>query len=106
MFGELHDRAFVQKVYLLNDKNFERTLEMFITENLPPVDEQPKLTMIETAPNSEPSKQPGLSMIDTRQKPASAKTGAAGGQNSGVDMRSYVLDQYKEVLFPKAKNKF
>ncbi len=39
MFGENFDRAFVQKVYLMNNKDFEKTLEMFITENLPPRDE-------------------------------------------------------------------
>ena len=36
MFGERWDRAYVQKIYLLNNKDFEKTLEMFITENLPP----------------------------------------------------------------------
>jgi len=36
MFGERWDRAYVQKVYLLNNKDFEKTLEMFLTENLPP----------------------------------------------------------------------
>ena len=50
MFGELHSRQFVTQVYLSNKRDFEKTLEMFITENLPPVEEQPQLTIIETAP--------------------------------------------------------
>ena len=52
MFGERYDRAFVQRVYLLNKRDFERTLEMFISENLPAVESQPQLTIIETAPES------------------------------------------------------
>jgi len=50
MFGERYERSFVQKVYLMNDKDFERTLDMFLTENLPPIDAEPQLTIVETAP--------------------------------------------------------
>ena len=48
MFGEKYDRAFVQKVYLMNNKEFELTLDMFLTENLPEVDAKPQLTIVET----------------------------------------------------------
>ena len=41
MFGERFDRAFVQRVYLMNNKDFEKTLEMFITENLPAQEAEP-----------------------------------------------------------------
>jgi hypothetical protein len=49
MFGEKYPIAFVQKVYLMNNKDFEVTLDKFLTENLPAIDEKPKLTIIETA---------------------------------------------------------
>jgi len=49
MFGEKYPRDFVQKVYLLNNKDFEVTLDRFLTENLPELDEKPKLTIIETS---------------------------------------------------------
>ena len=48
MFGEKYDRAFVQKVYLMNNKEFELTLDMFLTENLPEIDAKPQLTIVET----------------------------------------------------------
>ena len=41
MFGERFERSFVTQVYLSNKRDFEKTLEMFITENLPPVESQP-----------------------------------------------------------------
>jgi len=41
MFGEKYERAYVQKVYLMNNKDFELTLDMFLTENLPEVDAKP-----------------------------------------------------------------
>ena len=42
--------------------------------------------MINTGPQTKPSKQSDFAL--------------------GSDMRSYVLDQYKEVLFPKQISKF
>ena len=33
----------------MNDKQFEQTLDMFLTENLPAIDEKPQLTIIETS---------------------------------------------------------
>ena len=41
MFGDKYPREFVQRILLDNDRNFERTLDMFLTENLPPVDAKP-----------------------------------------------------------------
>ena len=48
MFEGKYDRTFVQKVYLMNNKEFELTLDMFLTENLPEVDAKPQLTIVET----------------------------------------------------------
>ena len=50
MFGDRFQREFIQKVYLMNNKQFEQTLDMFLTDNLPDADEKPQLTIIETAP--------------------------------------------------------
>ena len=100
MFGERFERSFVTQVYLSNKRDFDKTLEMFITENLPPVESQPQLTIIETAPEQPKG---GLSLIDT-----SAKANKPQAQNdyTGMDMKSYVLDEYKEVLFPKQMTKY
>ena len=100
MFEGKYDRTFVQKVYLMNNKEFELTLDMFLTENLPEVDAKPQLTIVETE-----REQKGSSfMINTTEKrqPAGSK---AAGNTGGIDMRSYVLDEYKEVLFPKKLTK-
>jgi hypothetical protein len=48
MFGSKYPRDFVQKVYLMNNKDFEMTLDKFLTENLPELDTKPQLTIIET----------------------------------------------------------
>ena len=48
MFGQKYPRDFVQKVYLMNNKDFEMTLDKFLTENLPELDSKPMLTIIET----------------------------------------------------------
>ena len=84
----------------MNQRDFEKTLEMFITENLPPQEAQPQLTIIETAPEPKTT-----TLIDTgAQKP---RTQLGGVQSGGLnDMRSYVLDEYKEVLFPKQISKY
>ena len=68
---------------------------MFATGvGLPANDSQPQLTIIETAPVEQ--KAPSSSMINT---------GPAKKAND-VDMRSYVLDEYKDVLFPKKLSKY
>ena len=52
MFGDKFPREFVQRVYLLNNKNFEVTLDKFLTENLPEVEVKPQFTIIETQQES------------------------------------------------------
>ena len=99
MFGDRFQREFIQKVYLMNNKQFEQTLDMFLTENLPDTDEKPQLTIIETAPKVNDS---SLTTINTM---ANQKSNAKQGAGNSVDMRSYVLDEYREVLFPKHKTK-
>ena len=96
MMGDRFERSYIQKVYLMNNKEFERTLDMFLTDNLPEVDAKPQLTIIETAPNQS-------SMINTSNSNSNFVQGSGVNQ---VDMRSYVLDQYKEALCPRKLNKY
>ena len=96
MMGDRFERSYIQKVYLMNNKEFERTLDMFLTDNLPEVDAKPQLTIIETAPNQS-------NMINTGSSNANFGQGSSVNQ---VDMRSYVLDQYKEALCPRKLNKY
>jgi len=49
MFGDRYSREYIQRVYLMNNRQFEQTLDMFLTENLPEQDDKPQLTIIETA---------------------------------------------------------
>ena len=44
----------------MNNKQFEQTLDMFLTENLPDTDEKPQLTIIETAPKVNDSSAPAM----------------------------------------------
>ena len=97
MMGDRFERSYIQKVYLMNNKEFERTLDMFLTDNLPEVDAKPQLTIIETAPTNQSS------MINTGSLNTNFAMGSGGNQ---VDMRSYVLDQYKEALCPRKLNKY
>lgn len=99
MFGERYSREFIQKVYLMNNRQFELTLDMFLTENLPEQDEKLQLTIIETAPQSEANSSASKTLINTNQTQYGSQAARGGGNQ--VDMRSYVLDQYKEVLFPQ-----
>ena len=46
MFGEQHDRQFISKVYLQNNKDFEKTLNQFLTGDLPKT--EIKVTIVET----------------------------------------------------------
>ena len=96
MMGDRFERSYIQKVYLMNNKEFERTLDMFLTDNLPEVDAKPQLTIIETAPNQS-------SMINTGNSNTNFAMGSGVNQ---VDMRSYVLEEYKEALFSRQLNKY
>jgi len=70
---------------LLNGKNTEKTLDMFLTEKgLPKVNNDLE---IEVKGRDE-------IVIDTRVKTMSK------------DVRAYVLDEFKDILFPKHKNKY
>jgi len=61
LFGERFERTYVSQVYLMNNRDQEKTLDMFLTENLPPQEAKPELTIIETAPENKA----GGSMITT-----------------------------------------
>ena len=70
---------------MLNGKNTEKTLDMFLTEKgLPKVNNDLE---IEVKGRNE-------IVIDTRVKTMSK------------DVRAYVLDEFKDILFPKHKNKY
>lgn len=96
MFGDRFPREFVQRVYLMNGKNFEVTLDKFLTENLPEVDAKPQFTIIETSAHDSQIISTGASVAEA----------AGSGRVNQVDMRSYVLDEYKELLFPKHMKKY
>jgi len=72
-------------VYLLNGKDTEKALDMFLTgKGLPKVENELE---IEVKGREE-------IVIDTRVKTMSK------------DVRAYVLDEFKDILFPKHKNKY
>lgn len=72
-------------MYLLNGKDTEKALDMFLTgKGLPKVDNELE---IEIKGREE-------IVIDTRVKTMSK------------DVRAYVLDEFKDILFPKHKNKY
>lgn len=93
MFGTEHDQGYIKRVYLMNNRNLEKTIDNFCSGELPPKESEPKLAMIETAPVS------SSTMIDTGAQHLASS-------NNQKDLRSYVLDEYKEVLFPKQQTKY
>ena len=78
----------------MNNRTLEKTIDNFCSGNLPAKDSEPQLTIIETAAPVSSS-----SMIDTG-------TQHLASSNNQKDLRSYVLDEYKEVLFPKQQTKY
>lgn len=94
MFGTEHDQAYIKRVYLMNNRNLEKTIDNFCSGELPAKDSEPQLAMIETAPVTSTS-----TMIDTGAQHLASS-------NDQKDLRSYVLDEYKEMLFPKQQTKY
>ena len=84
MFGGTHTKAYVEQVYLMNNKDTEKSLDMFLTgKGLPKSATETEL-VVEV-------KQPKEEVIETRVS---------------RDTRAYVLDEFKDILFPRQKNKF
>jgi len=93
MFGGQHSKAYVEQVYLSNGKDTEKTLDMFLTGNGLPKPATDSELVVEVK-----SKQPEEVIITT------TKTNAKGGLSR--DLRAYVLDEFKDILFPRQKNQF
>jgi hypothetical protein len=89
MFGGQHSRAYVEQVYLQNAKETERTLDMFLTGNGLPKALTDSELVVEVK-----SKEPE-EVINTSSQ---VKKGPS------KDIRAYVLDEFKDILFPKQKN--
>ena len=80
---------------------------MFLTENLPELDAKPQLTIIETAQKPSGSNSvSATSMIKTVGNDSFQPAYKTSYEGKKLDMRSYVLDEYKEVLFPKNTSKY
>lgn len=76
MFGGAHPKGYVEQVYLANSKDTEKTLDMFLTGRGLPKSAAETELVVEVKPTVK------------------------------VDARSYVLDEFKDILFPRSKNKF
>lgn len=76
MFGGAHPKGYVEQVYLANSKDTEKTLDMFLTGRGLPKSAAETELVVEVKPAVK------------------------------VDARAYVLDEFKDILFPRSKNKF
>ena len=95
IFGEQYSRDFIQKVYLMNNKQKEKTIEMFCEPHLlPEQDEKPQLTIVETAA-TKVNHESGLSMISTSGGVGNQQFGSQANNHKPVDKRSYILEEYK-----------
>lgn len=80
MFSPNHNRTYIEQVYMMNGKNLEVTINMFCNEESLPVSNQE--TKIE------------VEVIDSCVK-------AETFEKAPRDMSAYVLEEYKDILFPK-----
>jgi hypothetical protein len=79
MFGGSHPKAYVEQVYLQNNKNTEKTLDMFLTGK----------GLFKSAAETE-------LVVEVKQtKPEVIETRVS------KDIRAYVLDEFKDILFPR-----
>jgi hypothetical protein len=91
MFNGKHSRAFIENIYLKNDKNFEKTLDLFLTDRIPKENE---LEVIVTeSKKDEPSKD--TEMIDTSSKP----------KMDASQFKGYLMEEYGDYFSTKRKNK-
>jgi hypothetical protein len=69
MFNGEHKRPFIEKMYLMNEKNFERTLDQFLTGNIPKDNELQIITTDAKKKVDENSKEEDdIEIIDTSTK--------------------------------------
>ena len=88
MFGGQHGKAYVEQVYFMTGKDTEKTLDMFLTgAGLPKPATDSELVL----------------EVKSRQKEEVINTAKSGPSK---DLRAYVLDEFKEILFPRQKNQF
>lgn len=91
MFGGQHSRSYVEQVYLQNVKDAERTLDMFLTgNNLPKALTDSELVV----------------EVKSKEPEEVINTSAKAVKGPSKDLRAYVLDEFKDILFPKQKNQF
>ena len=84
-------------MFIQNNKDFEKTLNMFLCGEVPKA--ETKMTIVETQSAPKKRVQEEAMMIDTG---GSAAAGGRGPQKMNKnDAKSYVLDEFKEILFPK-----
>ena len=81
-------KKFIENLYIANNKNMAETVNMFLNNEIPE-DEKTELKIIETKPKEEEK------LIDTENNQRAEK------------IRAYVLDEFKDILFPdKKKSKY
>lgn len=85
MFGSTHSKAYVEQVYLNNNKDTEKTLDMFLTGHGLPKSATESQLVVEIKNARE-------EVINTSVKPVQAPS---------KDMRAYVLEEFKDILFPR-----
>lgn len=79
---QARSKNFIENLYIANDKNMAETVNMFLNNDIPE-DEKTELKIIETKPKVEETKP-----IDTSTNQRADK------------IRAYVLDEFKDILFP------
>ena len=92
MLGGSVKKGKITQIYLQNGKNLEKTIDLFLSGAVEEQKEETKLTIIDTSAKEKEILQQAQNRKQDLLKAEQAK--------------AYLLDEYKEVLFPKAKNKY
>ena len=85
MFQGQYSREFVKQVYLSEGKNSEKTLDRFLNQNLP---EQSKI------------------VVEVNQQPTQIDTNKSEHSKQKENLQKYVMEEYRDILFPKKESKF
>ena len=85
MFQGQYSREFVKQVYLSEGKNSEKTLDRFLNQNLP---EQSKI------------------VVEVNQQPTQIDTNKSVHSKQKENLQKYVMEEYRDILFPKKESKF
>lgn len=82
MFDGKHNRQFIEKIYIANDKSLEITLELFLTDNIPK--EEGELHVIIQEDANKTKKEIAQGEIQQHKKKQ--------------DMKQYLLAEYGGIL--------